>query len=246
MIFDDIEFAELPPSPEEAFVSFERQIRHAYENYARNDKQDQDNHDQNGNYIGSYAPERSYMNSILAFIDEYNLDLDIPDISGLRGYEFFEKFEEVKSKIGYSVLRFSLRKSRINEGTVGTLIYIESTYKAEIGSLLETIRKIVNQEVPDIKKRDKIFSKIASLQSEVDRDQTTVDALFSRMIDLSGTIGECAENLEPLVNKLERIKKIFWDNSNKVELLPKKERQKLITKQEDKTKIDDFEDEIPF
>ena len=249
MIFDNIDLTQLPPSGEEAFEVFEKQIRKSYEDFSSDDRRDQDNFDQNGNYCGLYGPERAYLNAILAFVDEYNLDIDVPDITALRGYEFLEKFEEVKAKIGYSVLRFALRKNRIDDGTVGTLISISSTYKSEIGSLLETIRKIVNQEVQDVKKRDKIVSKIASLQSEIDRDQTTVDALFGRMIDLSHTVGECAENLEPLISKLERIKRIFWENSNKVKLLPKKERQKLITQQDNKPSspnIDDIKDEIPF
>ena len=76
---------------------------------------------------------------------------------------------------------------------------------------MDTIRKIVSQEVKDVHKRDNILSKIASLQSEVDRDQTTVDALFSRMLDLSQTIGKAAENIEPLVKLMERVKKVFWD-----------------------------------
>ncbi|MBK6896195.1 MAG: hypothetical protein IPH06_06360 [Alphaproteobacteria bacterium] len=246
MIFDNIDYSKLPSSGEEAFIEFERQLRHEYNGTVEYDRNVRENTDMNGNYIGSYAPERAYLNSIMAFIDEYNLDLDIADCGSLRGYEFYEKFEELKAKIGYAVTRFSIRKHRIGEGTVGTLIYIESSYKAEIGSLLEKIRKIVNQEVKDVKKRDHIFSKIASLQSEVDRDQTTVDALFSRMLDLSSTIGESAENLEPLINLLERIKKVFWDKSNKVELLPQKERQKLITKENKSSEIDEFEDEIPF
>ena len=140
-------------------------------------------------------------------------------------------------------MRFNLRKNRTDAGSIGTVIMIASTYKSEIGKLLETIRKIVNQEVHDPKKKDKIFAKIAALQSEVDRDRTTIDALFGQMIDLTKTVGECAENLDPLIDKLERVKKLFWDNSEKVEILPKKERSKLITKQEAPAELDD---EIPF
>jgi hypothetical protein len=241
MIFDNINLAELPESLEEAFIIYEKQVRDVYEGYARNDRDHET--DQNGNYVGWYEPERDYIGCINAFIDETNLDINIPDISALNGQNYKLAFDDVKSKITYASMRFSLRKNRIEQGSAGTPITFKQDYKSEVGSLLETIRKIVNQEISDTKKKDAIFSKIASLQSEVDREQTTIDALFSRMIDLSNVVGECAENIEPLVNKLERIKKIFWDKSDKVELLSKKERQKLLPKE---SEAPNWGDEAPF
>lgn len=139
--------------------------------------------------------------------------------------------------------RFKLRQHRIESGTIGTLIAIGSDYKSEIGKLLDTIRKIVNQEIKDTNKRDNILEKIARLQSEVDRDQTTVDALFGRMLDLTKVIGKSADNLEPLVDKLERVKKLFWSKSEKVDTLPKPKRPKLIAKDKQQNDVDD---EIPF
>ena len=240
MILDNIDLDKLPQGDEDAFVFFERKIRQEYERERSNDRDFHTEHDVG--YEGSFAPERMYLSAILAFIDEYNLDIDLPDISDLSGYEFESNFGKFIADVGYAATRFSLRKYRIEAGSAGTVILISSTYKSEIGDLLGTIRKIVNQEVEDIKKKDKIFSKIASLQSEVDREQTTLDAFCGRAIDLSKAIGECADNLEPLVKKMEQIKRIFWDHSNKVKLLPKKERLKLITKQD----TDESEDKLPF
>lgn len=239
-MFDNLDFENLPKCKEEAFVEFEKNIRQEYEGQSRNDREF--HADQNGNYYGSYAPEKSYVMAVLACVDEYNLDLELPDIIELSNDEFEKHFGNFKSKVLYATMRFSLRKNRIENGSVGTLIMLEPTYKSEIGKLLETIRKVVNQEVTDTNKKDKIFSKISSLQSEIDRDQTTIDALFGRMIDLSKTVGECADNIEPLIEKIERVKKIFWDNSKKVDLLPKIERPKLITKEE----TVDTGEEIPF
>ena len=50
------------------------------------------------------------------------------------------------------------------------------------------------------------------------------------MLDLSQTLGTAAEKLEPLLEKLERMKKLIWDSPKKVEQLPKPDRPKLITK----------------
>ena len=145
----------------------------------------------------------------------------------------------------YLTTRFKLRQQRIKSGCIGTLITIGSDYKSEIGKLLDTTRKIVNQEIKDTNKKDNILSKIANLQSEVDRDQTTIDALFGRLLDLSQTIGKAADNLEPLMDKLERVKKLFWESPKRVEQLPKPDRRKLITKDADAVRSD-MDDEIPF
>lgn len=244
MIFDEVDFSKLPDNREEAFTEFVKAIS---EEYAQNVRNDRDMYsDQNQNYEGSYETERSFVTAILAFLDEYGIEAEIVDISELSNQEFSSHFGKFKSKVEYLTTRFKLRQHRIDSGGIGTLIAIGSDYKVEIGKLLDTARKIVNQEVGDANKKDNIFAKIASLQSEVDRDQTTVDALFGRMLDLTQTIGKSADNLAPLIDKLERVKKLFWDNSKKVDLLPKPKRPKLITKEEEPESGGNLDDEIPF
>jgi hypothetical protein len=242
MIFDELDFSKLPASREEAFTEFVKELSAEYSQRVKSDRQTYS--DQNGHYEGSYEPERSFVTAILAFLDEYGIESDISDISELSHQEFSANFGIFKSRVDYLTTRFKLRQHRITSGSIGTLITIESDYKSEVGRLLNTIRKIVNQEVKDARKRDSITAKISSLQSEIDRDQTTVDALFGRMLDLSQALGQSAENLSPLLDKLERIKRLFWDNSKKVEQLPKPDRPKLITKE--KKSDASVDDEIPF
>lgn len=244
MFFDEIDFSKLPPNREEAFAVFVARVSSEYDQKVRNDRSTYS--DQNGHYEGSYEPERSFVNGILAFLDEYGIEADVVDISELENHDFAKHFGRFKARVEYLTTRFRLRQHRVASGTIGTLISIGSNYKTEVGGLLDTVRKIVNQEVKDVNKRDNIFAKIASLQSEVDRDQTTVDALFGRMLDLSQTIGKAAEHVEPLVKLMERVKKIFWDAPEKVEQLPKPDRPKLITKEEKQAPRADMDDEIPF
>jgi hypothetical protein len=247
MIFDELDFSKLPANREEAFTDFVKTISNEYTQKVRNDRSMYS--DQNGNYEGSYEPERSFVTAVLAFLDEYGIDAEIVDISELSNQDFSAHFGRFKSKVEYLTTRFKLRQYRIESGSIGTLIAIGSDYKVEIGKLLDTTRKIVNQEVKDTNKKDNILAKIAHLQSEVDRDQTTVDALFGRMLDLTQTIGKSADNLAPLIDKLERIKKLFWDNSKKVDQLPKPDRPKLITKEKEPgygNGRSDMDDEIPF
>lgn len=250
MIDDGLNLDGLSANSQEAFIEFESQIRAAYEKSMRDDRQHET--DQNENYIGSYSPERSYVMAVLAFLDEFSLETEIEDISALEGEEFFKQFRQFKSKIEYTTMRYKLRKSRIANGGVGTVISIGQSYKSEIGSLLEKIRKIVNQEIETGNKKDKIFAKIAALQSEVDRDQTTVDAAFGRVLDLSKTLGEAGGNIKPAIDQLERVKKLFWDRSEKVEQLPKPDRPKMITEEKPDDNQGygqsprDLDDEIPF
>lgn len=245
MVFDDIDISLLPANSQEAFSQFERKCRNSYEKMSRDDREH--NVDLNDNYLGSYEPERAYVTAILAFLDEYDLETDVEDISTLDDRDFYHHFKKFKGKVQYITTRYELRKNRTTSGSIGTVIEIVQSYKAEIGSYLEKIRKIVNQEVKESNKKDKIFSKIAALQSEVDRDQTTVDAAFGRVLDLSKVIGEASGNLKPAIDQLERVKKLFWDKSEKVEQLPKPERPKRISKQEEpKGGYGKIDDEIPF
>jgi uncharacterized protein YoxC len=243
MFFDEVDFSKLPPNREEAFAAFVASISSEYAQNLRNDRSTYSDH--NNNYEGSYEPESSFVTAILAFLDEYGIESDLQDISELNNKDFAAHFGRFKSKVEYLTTRFRLRQHRVASGSIGTLIAIGSNYKSEVAGLLDAIRKIVSQEVKDVHKRDNILSKIASLQSEVDRDQTTVDALFSRMLDLSQTIGKAAENIEPLVKLMERVKKVFWDAPEKVRQLPRPERQKLI-RQDKAEQKSGMGDEIPF
>ena len=233
-MFDELNFDNLPECNEEAFVEFEKKIRSAYEQNVDNDYRTYS--DMNGNYEGNYTPQRTYSMAILAFIDEF--DLDLPKIEGVSDSDFQHYFREFQSKISYYAMRYSLRR-RIKNNSAGTVITITSEYKLEIGKLLDTIRKIVNLEITDTNKKDIVFSKIASLQSEIDREKTTIDTIFGRMIDLSSTIGECGEKLGPAIPTLDRIKKIFWTFLPKDKLLKAQNEQKFISqKTEDNEEID--------
>ena len=249
MFIDDIDVGDLSNHPEEAFLTFEQKLRAALEGESQNDRNMYSDH--NGNYYGSYLPERYYVTSILAFLDEYDLNIDVPDITDLENDVFQQQFGQFFTKINYAKTRLAFRKKRIDSGTAGTLIVIATNYKEEIGKSLETIRKIVNQEVKEQNKKDAIFKKISDLQSEVDRDRTTYDALLGNAVELSKALGECAENLEPAVQKVERIFTAISKAAERLPALPKKDRQKLISSQEAQQKkqsvsSDELEDEIPF
>lgn len=243
MIIDDIDIDGLGDNAEEAFVVFEERLRAGLRNAQEKDERLFTDHD--GHYLGSFAPQRYYVSSIMAFLDEYDLDIGkISDISKVDNSFFLSQFNDFFSSINYARTRFKLRKEKIGSGQIGTPIVIDSDYKAEIYKNLNTIRKIVNSNVQDENKKDAIYKKIANLQSEVDRDRTTIDAFFARATDLSRTISECAENLDPAIQRLERIMSAFGKGTKQIPRLPNKESQKLLPSVEKRAEFVD--DEIPF
>ena len=242
MEYAEMGLTNLPTVREEAFIYIEERIRAKFRQDSQNDRETYV--DQEGRYDGHFEPERTYVSNILAILDEFGIEIGVPDITDFSigdHIQFEKEFISFVQRINYAITRFKVRNARMEDGSAGTAIIIQSNYKIEIGSLLATIRKIINQEVQDVKKRDKIFSKIASLQLEIDRDQTTIDSLFKAGLDLTKTVGECANNLDPLIEKLKQLKQLLWDNSRQFESLPQPTRPKLIESQSD-----ELDDEIPF
>jgi hypothetical protein len=226
MIIDAVDVDDLSLNREEAFIAFEERLRVALAASQAEDRRN--NSDGSGYYTGSYSPERYYVSSVLAFLDEYELELDVRDITYLSDDEFRSAFDDFFNRINYVRTRFKLRKARLATGQAGTVITINPHYKEEIHSLLNTVRKIVNANIQGESKKDLIYRKIAALESEVDRDRTTIDAVFGRFLELSRVVGRCAENLEPLVQKLERVMAALRNGAEPAALLPKPQRTQLL------------------
>jgi hypothetical protein len=246
MIIDSINIEDLGDNAEEAFVIFEERLR---ESLWRAKEEDRRLYTKsNGFYEGSYSPERYYVSSILAFLDEYDLhQMDVPDITTVDNDDFLHRFDEFFNKVNYARTRLKLRKARIDTGQGGTPIIIKAQFRDEIHGHLDTIRKIVNAHIRDEGKKDAIYKKISALQSEIDRSRTTVDAVFGRAIALSKVLYECGENLEPLIQRFERVMAALYRGSDCFPLLPKRERPKLLPKSEGRPKLPhDLDDDIPF
>ncbi|MFC7292298.1 hypothetical protein [Hirschia litorea] len=244
MIIDDIDFADLPVGKEEAFVEYVRRLK---KQLGPLDRQDLEiNWDQQHDcYSGEYEPRRLYVSSILAFLDEYDLDGgEIKDISGLPKVDFGVEYSAFSNSVNYIVTRYKLRSSRYCNGSAGTPILIEGSYKDEIGKHLDQIRKIINQEISDENKKDILFKKIASLQLEVDKSRTTIDAVFSRIYEISQGVNEYARDCEPLIKKISQLGDIFIKGSKRDDKLLETKRKKALPKPDDKSP--DVNEEIPF
>jgi hypothetical protein len=131
---------------------------------------------------------------------------------------------------------------------VVSAISFSPDYRAEIGNLLGKIRKIIAQTDLLEPKRDAIYHKIAALQAEVDRSTTRFDALMSRSLDLTNTLGQAVDNLEPIWKLMERFFKVLGraKADHDQGQLPPPETTKRLPPPESNADFDDLDDEIPF
>ncbi|MCK1553129.1 hypothetical protein IVB11_29845 [Bradyrhizobium sp. 177] len=192
MITDD-QLDDLPEGDLEAFVAYEAILR-------RNLNEDRNNQ--------GWDAEVEYVTCILAFVEIRHFDLNVStqipadgDVMRIYFNEFLQKVDAFKIKA-----RLELAARRKASGTV---FVVAGNYKTQIGGHLTAIRKIVHEADLSESKRDAIFKRVEKLQFEVDRDRTRSEAAVGLWLDISSAIGQGAKNLDPAIERLERIMKIF-------------------------------------
>ncbi len=220
---------------EEAFLMFEESARQQYD-FAKNNCYSEN---------AKYEYEREYCSIMIGFLEEYDIN-EIIDIAETNKYydlpvqdldNFFQKFQ---ARMKQYVTRFKLRQAKFG---LGALIFMQDDYKTKVAEYLNEIEKIVNNQVHDARKKDRIFKLISKLRLEINREKTSVENFCLVLGQLSEAIGEAAKNLEPLTKRLKEIKELFWSSSDFIPLLPKqKKAPKMI---EDRSKLDEIDD-IPF
>lgn len=214
MITDE-ELAALPDDPDLAFVEFERKLRE------RVNEQLEDENE---------SVAREYIAHVHAFVDEFGLQLPTED-PPLGQLPFWSYYTSLRRHIDYFSARARLRASRGAIAGVVDRIYLSDDYRAQIHKLLNTIRKIVNAAEIETRLRDRILKQLNILATEVDRSMSRLSAFTSVYLEVTDAIGQGAENLEPVVSKMERIARIFGraraENENGT--LPPPEKPKLIS-----------------
>jgi hypothetical protein len=243
MITDE-EIDSLPDDPEAAFVQYEailrEQVRLANADHG---------------YRG-WDVEREYVAHVLAFVDTRALPLELPrnppddneDGSFARWYfNFVRAIDYYKAA---ARLRIAARKKEHV-----SVLRLSPDFKAQIGAHLAAIRKIVADAEVSESKRDAIFRRINNLQEEVDRDRTRTDVAMALWLEVTSAIGKGAKNLDPAIDRLERIVKVFAkakDENEQQALMAPKERKRLAAPTTapaaDTTKppVKELDDEIPF
>lgn len=243
---DEISYENFSGNVDLDFIEFEKQV---YKVFKQQEQDDRDTFsDLNGNYSGSYEPERAYVTSLLAINDEFNLGIEIDNINRYSGNTFYNRFPGFMHDVKYATTKTLLRNRGSNGISIGTPAIIESGWKDKIYDALNKIEKIVNQEVIDDNKQDAIYRKINALRSEISRSRTTFDAIMMRMIDFSSAAREVGENIKPLVKLAERVEKMITSGIQKSDNqeIEQHDSKMIESKNSSEKPDDDLDDEIPF
>jgi hypothetical protein len=234
MITDD-ELDELSDDDETAFVQYEAIVRKSFE----------ENVHQN-----NWNAERAYVTHILAFVDTRSIDLDLPRNPPGQDGDFSYWFDAFLRAVDYYKTSLRLRLAARKKQHV-TVLTLSLDFKTQIGGHLTAMRKIVAEaQHLSGSKRDALIRRINNLQLEVDRDRTRTEAATALWLELTSAISKGAQNLDPAIDRLERIIKVLSlakdENETKSITAPPERKRLSPPKSPESRKDDKSDEEIPF
>lgn len=157
----------------------------------------------------SWEPEREYLHSLKAYIDEYEIDCPFNIPLHLRDDEISEYFREVEDFLRYAGARLGVKRLRGQKSGIPVVLKLDTDFRKKIHDRLTQIRSFVEASDLSDRKKDSIYAKIASLRAEIDREKTRLEAFMALQLDIAESVGETAEKLKPAVDLLENLVKIF-------------------------------------
>lgn len=191
----------------------------------------------------NWNAEREYVTHILAFIDTGPVSGNIPNDPPIDDNHFPDWYRNgLIPAVDRFKARVRLQRSARQKANV-SILTLSKNFKTQIGGHLTAVRKIVVEADLSQNKRDAIFRRINNLQEEVDRDRTRTEAVVALWLDVSSAIGHGAKNLDPVIDRLERIMKVLAkakDHNEAQALISPPERKQIAPP------TNDTKDEIPF
>lgn len=229
----DVDLDDLPDDPELAFVEFDNRLFKAV---------------QLDNNRADWSVERRYVWRIKAYCDEFKIGLDFrPPQSDADFRDWYTSFLD---EISYHKTRITIRKQKEDRAGATTILKLNEGFRQEIYKRLDQVRAYIEASGLNDRKKDAIYAKIAALRSEVDRSKTRLDAFLSIQLDVTAAIGQSADNLEPVVNLLNAITKVFSraKTANEQEILGKPDEQPRLEGPKPRTESSsaDPDEAIPF
>jgi len=195
MISED-EIDALPEDDEAAFVQYEGIIRGAVRSA---------NLDPN---YESLDVEMEYVARILAFVDNRALPWEIPRNPPYDDSSFSTWYRGFIRSVDFHKASAQLRVAARRRRNV-TSIALSINFKTRIGGHLTAIHKIVSDANVSEDQRDAIYQRINNLQEEVNLDRTRTEAVIALWLDITSAISKGAKNLDPAIDRLERIMGVF-------------------------------------
>ena len=176
--------------------------------------------------------------------------MDLPRNPPAEGTQFFEWYQNFIRAVDYYKAVARLQVSARKKQNV-TSLSLTRHFKTQIGGHLTAIRRIVAEADILPNKRDAIVKRINNLQEEVDRDRTRTEAVMALWLDITSAIGSGAKNLDPAIDRLERIVGVFAkakDENDQKALTAPHERKRIAppTTAPEQSNDATADDEIPF
>lgn len=222
----------LPDDVDAAFVAFEAIVRDSM---------------RNGQDSQGWDFEREYVAHVLAFVDSRRVPIELPHDPPAHDGEFGPWFGAFVRAVDYFKVRARLTVAeRRRSGNV--VVCLSRDLRTQIGGHIAAIRNIVADSDASESKKDVIYRRLADLQREVDTDKTRTQALMSLLIEVTSAVGKAAENLDPAIERIEKIARIFGrakaDDEQKA-IQPPPERKRIAPPKE-RPAAEPVEEEIPF
>jgi hypothetical protein len=193
MMITDDELDDLSDDDEIAFVQYEAIVRTSMER-SRNSN--------------NWEAERSYATHMIAFIQGRSIEFTYarPPGGDADFGEWFAGFLQAVDSVKVTLrLKHAARKKRHV-----SVLTLSLDFKTQIGGHLTAMRKIVFEaDHLSESKRDALIRRINNLQHEVDRDRTRTEAAMALWLELTSAISKGATNLDPAIDRLERVVKVL-------------------------------------
>lgn len=186
--------------------------------------------------------ERQYATHIIAFLDARQVGFHYSSSPPYGDADFAEWFGGFRQAIEAETISIRLRHAARKKRYV-SILALSLDFKTQIGGHLTAMRKIIAEaDHLTESKRDALIRRINNLQHEVDRDRTHTEAAMALWIELTSAISKGATNLDPAIDRLSRIVKIFSlqkDESETKAIAPPRKPKEIAPPARD-------DEEIPF
>jgi hypothetical protein len=194
-LLSDEEIAGLPDDPEEAFVELERIVRRRLDDRLAELAE-------RGIKSESWDGELEYMNDVLAGATFFGVEalsswrVPAPDEDV---YAVYSRFTLAVANLTTQMRLAIARKRKV------TAISFDPATKAKLRRLLDQMREAVDDEKRlSPRKRDALYSRIASLSKEVDSDWARSESIGNLVIEL-------AEDTDEAVGMLDNVRRFVGD-----------------------------------
>jgi low affinity Fe/Cu permease len=191
-MISDAELAELPDDPEQAFIGYERKLREK--------TIDALEHSDGGS---AQTIQLQYINLVIAaarfFGMEFLQNFEVPRVSASN---IHDSYVQLISDVDHCTLQLRLRHTRRAKQYS---VALDAPTKAKIRHHLAQVREIVDKLDVEPPKKDALYSKISSLEAEVNRERTRLEAFADLVLETAGVAGEAARKLEPVRKLIDSI-----------------------------------------